>query len=435
MSGTDSGGNTYRRWTRLFLVMLTAGCVIGIVVPAGLGWDFANFYDAGRRVAAGQSEELYSPDNSIAGQPPQGTTGFFGTPISALLYTPLAAFGPETALVLFKIQNVLAFGVAFGVLFSFYRAFPGPGAAAMWRFAAEFVFLCLIFQPFWTIFRVGGQTTPTVFLLAAVGLVSHTRGRFWISALCMVGAVLIKPALAAALLALALISGLTFARRLAVVLAVTGLVSILALGWPVHAAFLDLMQRSSRLTYAWYFNSSIYILGDVAGQFAHAFPAVFRLGVVYTLKATVVIGTVWLVARNRAEHGPAAARRHFNYLIAVLFFLLWSPTVWEHYLSLLFLPLIYIVAARAHFSRQALALVAAIFVTSVAQNLIVVNWVRYNVELDNVLLKIAVPLLKCAPLLLTMVLMARHASEFLRSFTAAAWEQVETSVVRLPPDR
>ena len=432
MNGRSFRQDVYRRWTVLFLALLVVGCLVGIAVPAGLGWDFANFYDAGRRVAAGQVEEIYSPDNPIAGQPAQGSTGFFGTPLSALFYLPLAAFGPETALILFKIQNVLAFGIAFAVLFAFNRGFDGAGQQALWRFAAEFVFLCLVFQPFWTIFRVGGQTTPTVFLLAAVGLISHARGRFWVSAMCMVGAVLIKPALATALLVLVCVSGLTFARRLVVVLAVAGAVSVLALGWPVHAAFLDLMQRSSRLTYAWYFNSSIYILGESVRQYAEARDAtslrIASMALGYALKATVAIGAVWLLVRVRRERCPAAAQRHFDFLIAILFFLLWSPTVWEHYPSLLFLALIHIVAAQVHFSRQALVTVAAIFTTSVAQNLILVNWVRYNVAVDTLPALIGVTVIKSAPLLLTMVMMARHAGEFFRSYSDPAWERLQPPV-------
>ena len=46
--------------------------ITGILVPAGLGWDFANFYDTGRRAAAGQLMTIYDPTATIAGQAPQG---------------------------------------------------------------------------------------------------------------------------------------------------------------------------------------------------------------------------------------------------------------------------------------------------------------------------------------------------------------------------
>jgi hypothetical protein len=42
--------------------------ITGILVPAGLGWDFANFYDTGRRAAAGQLMNIYDPTTTIAGR-------------------------------------------------------------------------------------------------------------------------------------------------------------------------------------------------------------------------------------------------------------------------------------------------------------------------------------------------------------------------------
>ena len=404
------------------------GCAVGVAVPAGLGWDFANFYDAGRRVAAGQVEDLYNPRSLIAGQPPQGLTGFFGAPLSALFYVPLAGFDPRAALVLFKIQNVLAFAVTFIVLFRFSRAFVPGGRVEQLRFAALFVSLCLLFQPFWTIFRVGGQTTPTVLMLLAIGLTQHTQGRFWGSAIVVVIASLIKPALGPALLVLGAVSGWPFLWRLVATLAAAGCLSLALVGWPAHAAFLDLMQRSAGRAYAWYFNSSVYIVLDSMRQYGGpATPAPVRLMLsiaIWTLRIAVVAGMLGLVYRSRRERWPAAARRHFAFTLAIVFFLLWSPIVWEHYLSLLFVPLIYVIAAQAHFSRQALAIVAAIFVTSIAQNLILINWVRAHIAIESLPAILAAALVKSAPLLLTIVLLARHWRELFQSYAAPAWTRV-----------
>src|SRR2546425_142205 len=85
----DDSARIYRTLTAIVLAMLAIGCLVGILVPAGPGWDFANFYDTGARVAAGQIGDLYDPFTEIAGKPPQGTMGFWGTPISAWLYWPL----------------------------------------------------------------------------------------------------------------------------------------------------------------------------------------------------------------------------------------------------------------------------------------------------------------------------------------------------------
>jgi hypothetical protein len=429
VTGPRDRERIYRRWFALSLILIGIGCAVGIAVPAGLGWDFANFYDAGRRVASGQAADLYSPRRLIASQPPQGSTGFFGAPLSALFYVPLAGFDARTALVLFKIQNVLAYAVTFAVVFNFCRAFVSGGRLAQSRFAAQFAFFCLLFQPFWTIFRVGGQTTPTVLMLLAIGLVLHTRRRFWGSAVTVVAAAVIKPSLVPALLLLAGVSGVAFAWRLGATLVATGLLSLILVGWPAHAAFLDLMQRSSGLTYAWYFNSSIYVVLESLRQYAGpAAPAGVALSTaIWILRGAVFVGILWLVHRARREPWPASAHRHVQFTLAVVFFLLWSPTVWEHYLSLLFLPLMYVVAARAHFSRRALAIVAAILITSIAQNLILINWAREHIAFDSAPALVAAAIVKSAPLLLTMVLLGRHWREFFESYAAPAWKSLESA--------
>ena len=113
-----------------------------------------------------------------------------------------------------------------------------------------------------------------------------------------------------------------------------------------------------------------------------------------------------------------SARRHT---------LLWSPIVWEHYLALLFLPLIYVIAAKAHFSRAALATVTAIFVISVAQNLILINGVREQIAIDTLPEIVAASVVKSAPLLLTIVLLTRHRQEFFRSYAASAWKSFDAA--------
>lgn len=424
--------NVYRRWTWLFVTLTGIGCLVGIAVPAGLGWDFANFYDAGRRVMAGQAADLYDPLSLIGGQAPQGRTGFFGAPISALFYVPLAPFSAEAALIVFKIQNVLAFVATFGVLFTFYRRFVPGTQLEQSRFTALFALLCLIYQPFWTIFRVGGQTTPTVLLLLSLGLVAHTSNRLWASALCIVIAALIKPALAPAVLLLLCLSGLQYAYRMAALFAATGIGSLLLLGWPVHATFLDVMRYRSVLKYSWYYNSSLYmVIENVRAYFGQIAEAgalnVTFLALTYGLRVAVVLTVIWFAVQSRRGRWTAAARRHSDYSLTLLFFLLWSPTIWEHYLSLLFPVLIYIVAAHAHFTRPALAIVAMIFIASIGQNLIVVNWLRYGFSFSSLPALVGIGLYKSAPLLLTMVLLWRHPREWLRSHAAPEWDRHESA--------
>ncbi len=39
----DDSGQFYRRLTYLLLAIIAFAAIVGIIIPAGLGWDFANF--------------------------------------------------------------------------------------------------------------------------------------------------------------------------------------------------------------------------------------------------------------------------------------------------------------------------------------------------------------------------------------------------------
>src|SRR5215467_6445484 len=147
---------TYTRLTALCIALILTGCIVGIVVPAGSGWDFANFYDTGRRAAAGHIQDIYHPDRLIKGEAPQGSMAFWGAPVSAWLYAPLSYVPPHWALVLFKIQNTLACYAALWLLYIHNRQFVDPTPVAQAKFAALFAFLSLLYQPLWTMYRVGG---------------------------------------------------------------------------------------------------------------------------------------------------------------------------------------------------------------------------------------------------------------------------------------
>jgi hypothetical protein len=419
--------NTLRWLTQLSIGLIVVGCAVAVAVPAGHRWDFANFYDAGRRVAAGRIQDLYLPGSPIDGGPPQGVMAFWGTPISAALYVPLGWFPPAAALVLFKIQNVAAYAVSLVLLFVFYRRFVPDSPLARARFGALFAFLCLIYQPFWTVFRVGGQTTPTVLLLFVLALVWHTQSRFWASAFCIVLATILKPALAPALALLLVISGLPFFINAAVWLAAAGVVSVLTMGWPVHAAFLSLMTGGVRDTFPWQFNSSLYVLIEhlrlaLGTRGDTGFLRMLLMALPSGLKLVLLATFAYLFLQSRRQRWPEAAQRHFHVLLAILFFILWSRTLWDHYLALLFVPLIYVVATRPYFSRGAMALIAGIFLLSIGQNLVLTEILHARLRLESPGALIAIALFKTGPLVLTLTLLWRHGHGLLRSHTAPAWE-------------
>ena len=422
----------YRRLTFLFLGLLLAGTIVGIIVPAGPGWDFANFYDTGRRMAVGQISDLYHPESLIAAQPPQGKLGFYGAPISALLYAPLAWFSPTWAMVLFKIENTIAYFIALLVLYLHNRSFAESDSESQWRFAALFSGLTLVYQPFWTVYRVGGQTTPTVFLLLALAMVCHVRLRFFLSALFVVGAVLIKPAFIFAPALLVCVSGWKFFKQTVVVSALVAAISIPLLGWPIHAEFIQVMARASQESYPWFYNSSIYVVAENIRILANAgqWNDVLKLSTIAVKVAALAI-CVYALIKSRTLKLPEPARRHFEFLTAIVLCVLVAQTVWEHYLVALFPLLIYIAAARHRFRTATLGLATAIFLLAAWQNLILISFLRAHSNFSTIPELILIGLIKSAPLTLTAFLLLRLHQDMFQSYKAPAWSHVNVREVAL----
>ncbi len=416
----------YQWITAIVLVLLLAGTVVGVLVPAGLGWDFANFYDAGRKAAAGDFAHLYDVYSPIAGAAPQGTMQFWGTPISTLFYIPLGMFSPASASMLFKLQNTLALFLALGLVWVSLRRLVDSSAIDQWRFTATFAAVSLLFQPFWTVYRVGGQTMPTVFLLLVLALLAYQARQEAMTAALLVLVVTIKPAFVLVLAGLAVLAGRRF---LGWVLGLGGLAaaaSILALGWDVHWQFLQLMIHGTTMSKSWFYNSSLYVPFEnvrLLPGFQAAPPALrTAVGVaVAVLKLGVLATLASLAWRSREFEWSDRARRHFRFLLAVLLFLLASQLLWEHYLAPLFLLMAYVWARRSAFSRAAIVLMVGITIAALGQNLIVVNFVRYRFSFDTVPAALAIGVLKAAPLLLTLVFLWRHGREWLQSYGTPAW--------------
>ena len=377
---------------------MTTAFVVAVAVPAGLGWDFANFYDAGRRAAAGQIGDLYDPDSPIGGELPQGGLSYWSPPISAWFYAPLAGLEPRTALAVFKVQNVLAYVAAFFVLYSMNRRYAGESALEQWRFAALFVWLCLFFQPFWSVFRVGGQTTPTVLLLMVLALGAHRKECFVGSALLVVLAILVKPALVTGLAFLVLVSPWRFRILTAAWLGVAGLVSLAIAPWDLHMEFVHKMLGGAGRTFPWIWNSSLYVLVEASGLGQWA-----SLGGKLAVVATFVV----VVVKSRAAVLTAASRRHLEFVLAILFFLLISQTVWEHYLALLFVFLLDVTARARSFPAPAIRVVAAVFLCSLGQNIALMKPLGEMAESLPPAVTGLIVLGKCAPLLLTWWFLGR----------------------------
>lgn len=384
------------------LIAAGLAALIGIAVPAGLRWDFGNFYDTGRRVAAGQIQDIYNPASAISGQPPHGRMAFWGTPISAAFYVPFGLFRPEVALVLFKLVATAAFAAGLWILFDRTRQIAVGRGADPQRYAAAYIALVLLYQPFWTIYRVGGQTTPWVFLLLVLALGSYVRARWLSAAVLLVLAVLIKPAFVFVPAFLALVSGRKFFLALAGVALAASLFSLALYGWPIHAQFLDLMRQGSSRPSPWPYNSSLYILADAFRSIGDSIPipgtggpvpGLIRIGLVACVAATILL----LAGRSRRLEGEAG--RHVAYLLAISFCLLMLQVAWEHYLALLFIPLAFLLANWPGLGAAAKAHLLVILALATLQNLILVLFVWSHLSIRSTVALLAVSLVKAGPLL------------------------------------
>jgi hypothetical protein len=353
---------------------------------------------------------------------------FWGTPASALFYAPLSFFGARTASTLLKLESTVAIFLALWLLWRYFRRFSAVTPAAEWRFAAIFAFASLLFQPFWTVYRVGGQITPTVFLLLVIAMFAYMAGRELITAILLVLVVTMKPAFILIFAGLVLLAGLGFLVRALIVGAVAAGASILILGWQVHWNFLQRIMDGSSVTRIWRYNSSLFVpIADVRHINALGEPSAVVELAASVASAALVAGALatlgYLVWRSRKFEWKPAARRHFNFLIAILLFLLASKVLWEHYLAPLFLLLVYVWANRNDFSRGALVVVAAISAAAATQNLVLVNFIAERVSIETIPAAIGIGLFMAAPLILTLVFLWRYGNEWLRSYVTPEWSR------------
>ena len=394
----------------LALTIIAVQIAAGIGNGEGLTWDFANYYDAGHKVAAGELATLYDPSAAIEGRPPQGRMAYLGPPLSAVLFVPLAWLTPQDALIAFKIENAVATVLAVALLFWCHRRAGAASFGSARAFAAVFCLAAATFQPFWEVYHLGGQATPTSFLALAIGLCCYVHGRDFPAAVSVVLAVAIKPGFAPALVVMAVLAG----RRFIACAAATGLllaaVSILWSGWPVHAAFLE--RLAARTPKVWPFNSSLTVAFDNLRAMPNppVDPSIAsRLALAIRTAAAGLLIVVMAVHRKSASRGNP--RRHFDMVIAMASCLLFLPVVWEHYLALLFIPLAYALVVCPRLPRRAQYLLAAVFVVSMTQTVQFTAWLDSIIYVNTAPELIAVGLFKSLPLALSMILLIAYGSQ------------------------
>jgi len=409
-----------------FVVLIVAGSLAGILIERGMRLDFANFYDAGQKALAGQFSVLYDPFAEILGELPLGNMTFFSLPLTSFLYTPFARFEPQTALILFKIQSTIFTWAGLLILFFHLRKFSGTGQQEQAMYFALFAGAALLFQPFWTVYRVGGQTTPLIFMLLVVGLVSYTDRRYWLTAACYVLVILIKPIFVPGLLLLFIFSGAKFRVASVMLSALVAVVSIWLLGWGVHTLFLETLSAQGAKFVTPFYNSNMFtwvemlLVRNTDYAALTSIPGGVRLVSLLLRLVTIAFLLVMLIKLRRSD-APPIAKRHFCFVVSMLVPMILSPVVWSHYLTVFFVPLAYIIAFRRQFADLALAALGGAVAFSVFQNLIIVVKIGKLVGLDTwgeVFLMTAV---KSLTMLLIVAVILIWGKQYLATYRNAAW--------------
>jgi len=399
---------TSRRRLRQLLVLAGIASTIGILVPAGLGWDFANFYDTGRRALAGQIADIYSPTSLIGGRPPQGSMAFWGAPLSAFFYAPIGLLPPWAALLAFKLAGTLAVAAGLVVLFRQTARLAGLSIEARSRYAVAFLALALLYQPFWTMYRVGGQTTPFVFLSLTLALRDYLEDKLLATAAWMLLVVMFKPAFVLIPAFLALVSPVRFSVGFAVMGAAAAVSSIALFGWPIHQEFLQVLKAGAGKLSPWPFNSSLSILADAFRPIVDSLPVSgpgggVADGIGIGLKLLVLLLGLVLVRIGGRAHWVVSQHRLYGFAMALSFGLLLSQVVWEHYLAVLFIPLAMLVVAWQELATAARLHLGIILGLCVLQNLVLVLYFRTHVVIHTPAGLLFVSLVKAGPLLAYML--------------------------------
>lgn len=381
------------------LAAIAALIVWGLMTPWGLALDFANFYDAGHKAAVGAFAALYDPRALIDGKPPLGNMTFFSAPITAFFYAPLAALSPHAATFAFKLLGTLANVAGLVILYRQTRPrLADPGYFTL------FIVAALLFQPFWTIYRVGGQTTPFVFLLLVLAHGTCLRGRMVATALLFSVVVLIKPVFAPAAILLFIMAGNRFRVTALTAAVVTGALSLAVFGLDLHREFLArVLEEGTNQLEPW-MNSGPFSWIDplFVAPDSYATPAVLPAAPRLTglvLRVLVSLGLIATMIWHLRQGIGTVARRHVIYVTGLLLVIGFSPVVWAHYLVVLFIPLAYLLAGRDRLAAGSRWAFAAVPVLAVFQSLILLRQIEMHMGFDTTGKILAIGLVKSLPAL------------------------------------
>ena len=409
------------RVVQAVLLLLVVGLlgvrfVRGPMSDAGLNWDFANFYNVGARMLCGESGNIYKYDSPVCGQPPvlDNRAEYVGFPLSAYFFTPLGAFAPRTSIAIFKAFCLLCYAAGFALLYLHF-ARRAAGGARFDLHPTVYLFMVLFFEPAWRILPIGGQSTAMVFLLLVLFLRAFTAKRYWMAAIFLSVAGILKPFLATVVLAFLLARNWQFLAALLATSGLEALLSLLLFGWKTHVEWFKIvLQESSRWAIPWWYHTSITgILGNVWIYLQHPadiwapMPASLRIAQ-SICRILLVLVLAYAVRKQSLSDWPDDEKQHYLVCWGIVFALSFPGIVWEHYWAFLFIPLMYFFAQFHALPRsvQALAVLAAVLTLRARKTFAFDIDARF-LRMDNLFEVLGVSLYGCATLILVLVALLR----------------------------
>jgi uncharacterized membrane protein (UPF0136 family) len=251
-------------------------------------------------------------------------------PFSTLVFVPLVAalgvLGAQSAFTLLSLMCLL------GSLFLVVR---GLGLHLQWRHLGCLILFALGVEPVVTVFR-GGQTGLALGFLLIVGWYQLRRGWPVLAGICVALASGLKMFPGLLFLYLLIRHRRAFASALvtlAALLLFTGLVT----GWDTFAEYASTAREVTE-EYQVY-PSNLSLLGLVSRLLGPEALGKARV-VFFILGGLIGTGLVWLLSRRPrpAESDPESLDLEYSLFISLMPLL--SPISWDHYLSVLILPLV-----------------------------------------------------------------------------------------------
>lgn len=383
----------------------------GLVTPWGRGLDFANFYDIGHKALLGEFATLYDHEALIGGQPPMGEMKYLSPPITSFLFTPLALLSPLSATFFLKLAGVISVIAGLMLLYRQLQPIAQPKA----EYFALFAMAMALWQPLWTFMRVGGQTTPMVFLLLVIGHAAWLRRQMVATAMICSLVVLIKPGFAPIAVLLFLTSDNRF--RIAAILAASASigVSLAIFGWGPHRDFFaSIGDQGDRLLEPW-MNSSptswlVPLLFDVkvygeTGEMP-GWVAVVVTAARLALSAALIACLIGYLRRAMTDR----ARQHAIYITGLLLVIVLSPVVWAHYMMILFPLIAVLLAVRGDLTPWMRGTLWLTLILGLYQSFILMRQVQLAFGFDTNIEATVFGLLKSLPaiLLCALWILGRH---------------------------